>query len=139
MPNLEILNASQCNIDNNSLLKCTNLVGLNIGFTQKITDLNHLTKLKMLNLINSNVGNGGIAKCTKLVELDISHNQKITHLVNFKKLQYLNAWYCKMTVENIKKYPNLIMCRSQCQNIGRYKRPKKLQHYKLDIVVNTYF
>lgn len=64
---------------------------LNINFNPKITNLNHMTKLKKLDISGENCGVGiyGI-KNLNLEELDATFNKKITNLNNNNNKRKIN-------------------------------------------------
>jgi len=112
--------------------KYKHVTKLHTGYNSKITNINHLTKLKVLCAHGISGLNDGIIILNDLEIFNASGNPKITNINNLTKLKVLNAYgSCGITDEgiiNLKKIEILdASCNCQITNINHMTKIKELQ------------
>ena len=131
--NLTKLKCSHSSIHSrNEILQMTQLVSLEIGHCDYITDLNNLQMLTYL-LVPMNVKNCGINKLTNLLELNLLSNRFVDSITNLFKLTNLKTNHCfnNSSLRNLTNLKELVT-NSKISNFNPFVSLTKLILYAYD-------
>jgi len=113
---------SLAHITNKGIKNMINVEELDVSGNQKITNINHMRKLKILDARGNSCGitQKYITNLTNLTKLDISYNVKISNVNTFVKLKHLIvSGNNKINIHSVKKLTNLeTLDISKCDNIN---------------------